>query len=127
MLALLKETYCGSVGVEFMHLWNPEERQWLQERMESTRNHPHLSREERRRILEKLWQANRFEQFLHKTYLGQKRFSLEGAETVVPMLDGLIRHAAALGCDTLVLGMAHRGRLNVQVNVLGKSAAAVGI
>lgn len=125
VVALLKETYCGSVGVEYMHLWDTEERRWLQERMESTRNHPPFLPEERLRLLEKLWQANRFEQFLHKTYLGQKRFSLEGAETVVPMLDELIRHAAALGCDTLVLGMAHRGRLNVQVNVLGKSAAAV--
>ncbi len=125
VVALLKETYCGSVGAEFMHLLDPEERQWLQERMESTRNHPSFSAQDRLRILEKLWQANRFEQFLHKTYLGQKRFSLEGAETVVAMLDSLIVHAAAQGCDTLVLGMAHRGRLNVQVNVLGKTPAAV--
>lgn len=122
---LLRATYCGSVGVEFMHLPDPEERRWLQQRMESTQNHPSHSVEERLRILEKLWQANRFEQFLHKTYLGQKRFSLEGAETVVPMLDALIRHAAAQGCETFVLGMAHRGRLNVQVNVLGKSPEAV--
>lgn len=125
VVALLKETYAGSVGVEFMHLTGAEERRWLQERMESTRNHSTFSTEERLHILKKLWHANRFEQFLHKTYLGQKRFSLEGAETVVPMLDGLIRHAAVQGCDTLVLGMAHRGRLNVQVNVLGKSPAAV--
>ncbi|ROQ89606.1 2-oxoglutarate dehydrogenase E1 component [Desulfosoma caldarium] len=125
VVALMKETYAGSVGVEFMHLTDAEERRWLQERMESTRNHPPFSTEERLHILKKLWQANRFEQFLHKTYLGQKRFSLEGAETVVPMLDGLIRHAAVQGCETLVLGMAHRGRLNVQVNVLGKSPAAV--
>uniref|UniRef100_A0A832EKN8 oxoglutarate dehydrogenase (succinyl-transferring) n=1 Tax=Desulfacinum infernum TaxID=35837 RepID=A0A832EKN8_9BACT len=125
VIDLLKATYCGSVGVEFMHLLDPEERRWLQERMENSRNHPSYSTEERLWILEKLWQANRFEQFLHKTYLGQKRFSLEGAETVVPMLDALIRHAATQGCDTLVLGMAHRGRLNVQVNVLGKSPEAV--
>lgn len=125
VVAFLRETYCGSVGVEFMHLLDPDERRWLQERMESSRNRPSMSAAERLRILEKLWQANRFEQFLHKTYLGQKRFSLEGAETVVPMLDELIRHAAAQGCDTMVFGMAHRGRLNVQVNVLGKPPAAV--
>ncbi len=125
ILNLLKATYCGSVGAEFMHLLDREERLWLQERMETSRNHPAYAAEERVRILEKLWQANRFEQFLHKTYLGQKRFSLEGAETVVPMLDALIRHAAVQGCEILVMGMAHRGRLNIQVNVLGKAPEAV--
>ncbi|SMC25367.1 2-oxoglutarate dehydrogenase E1 component [Desulfacinum hydrothermale DSM 13146] len=125
VVTLLKETYCRSVGAEFMHLADPQERQWLRDRMEAVRNLPDLPPQTRRHMLEKLWRANRFEQFLHRTYLGQKRFSLEGAETVVPMLDGLIRRAAALGCETLVLGMAHRGRLNVQVNVLGKPFEAV--
>ncbi|SHF22270.1 2-oxoglutarate dehydrogenase E1 component [Desulfacinum infernum DSM 9756] len=125
VVALLKETYCRSVGAEFMHLTDPQERDWLRDRMESVRNLPDLPPDTRRRMLEKLWRANRFEQFLHKTYLGQKRFSLEGAETLVPMLDGLVRKAAALGCETLVLGMAHRGRLNVQVNVLGKPLEAI--
>ncbi|NIQ90362.1 MAG: 2-oxoglutarate dehydrogenase E1 component, partial [Deltaproteobacteria bacterium] len=97
------------------------ERQWLRERMEPGRNRPVLSREEKVRILNKLYQASLFEQFLHKKYLGQTRFSLEGAEALIPMLDSLVGHVAAQGCREIILGMAHRGRLNVQVNVLEKS------
>ncbi|MFA9435076.1 MAG: 2-oxoglutarate dehydrogenase E1 component [Deltaproteobacteria bacterium] len=121
ILKALKETYCRSVGVEHMHLQDPAERQWLQERMEPNRNRPVLSREEKARILNKLYQASLFEQFLHKKYLGQTRFSLEGAEALIPMLDSLVGHVAAQGCREIILGMAHRGRLNVQVNVLEKS------
>jgi len=89
--------------------------------MEPGRNRPVLSREEKARILNKLYQASLFEQFLHKKYLGQTRFSLEGAEALIPMLDSLVGHVAAQGCREVILGMAHRGRLNVQVNVLEKS------
>jgi 2-oxoglutarate dehydrogenase E1 component len=121
ILTALKETYCRSVGVEYMHLQDPSERQWLQERMEPGRNRPVLSKEEKVRILNKLYQASLFEQFLHKKYLGQTRFSLEGAEALIPMLDTLVGHVAAQGCREIILGMAHRGRLNVQVNVLEKS------
>ena len=121
ILAALKETYCRSVGVEYMHLQDPAERQWLQERMEPSRNRPALSRNEKIRILQKLYQASLFEQFLHKKYLGQTRFSLEGAEALIPMLDTLLTQVAEQGCREIILGMAHRGRLNVQVNVLGKS------
>jgi 2-oxoglutarate dehydrogenase E1 component len=125
ILAVLKETYCRSVGVEYMHLQDPSERQWLQERMEPRRNRLELSEDEKIRILHKLYQASIFEQFLHKKYLGQTRFSLEGAEALIPMLDTLITQVAEEGCREIILGMAHRGRLNVQVNVLGKTYGEV--
>jgi 2-oxoglutarate dehydrogenase E1 component len=121
ILAALRETYCRSVGVEYMHVQDPGERQWLQERMEPRRNLPTLSRDEKIRILKKLYQASLFEQFLHKKYLGQTRFSLEGAEALIPMVDTLLTEAAEQGCREIIMGMAHRGRLNVQVNVLGKT------
>ena len=121
ILAALRETYCRSVGVEYMHMQDPAERQWLQERMEPRRNRPALSKDEKIRILQKLYQASLFERFLHKRYLGQTRFSLEGAEALIPMLDTLLTEVAEQGCSEVILGMAHRGRLNVQVNVLGKS------
>jgi len=116
----LRETYCRSIGVEYMHLQDPNERRWLQERIDPVRTRTSLTREERVRILEKLYQANLFEQFLNRRYPGQTRFSLEGAEVVIPMLDALVRYAADAGCREIILGMAHRGRLNVQVNVLEK-------
>jgi len=125
IIAVLRETYCRSVGVEYMHLQDPAERQWLQERMEQSRNRPALSSNEKIRILQKLYQASLFEQFLHKKYLGQTRFSLEGAEALIPMLDTLLTQVAEHGCREIILGMAHRGRLNVQVNVLGKSYGEV--
>ncbi len=121
ILQALKETYCRSIGVEFMHLQDPSERMWLQDRMEPVRNRPLLTREEKVRILSKLYQASLFEQYLHKKYLGQTRFSLEGAEALIPMLDALVAQVAEQGCREIILGMAHRGRLNVQVHVLEKS------
>jgi len=121
IIKTLKETYCRSIGVEFMHLQDPLERRWLQDRMEPIRNRPNLDQETRLRILKKLYQATLFEQFLHKKYLGQTRFSLEGAETVIPMLDIITRFVSAHGCREIILGMAHRGRLNVQTNILQKS------
>ncbi|HAA05219.1 MAG TPA: 2-oxoglutarate dehydrogenase E1 component, partial [Syntrophobacteraceae bacterium] len=120
ILTLLKETYCHSVGVEYMHLQDPGERRWLQERMEPTRNRTVLALSERLRTLRKLMEASLFEQFLHSKYVGQKRFSLEGAESVIALLDVLAGSTAAQGCQEIILGMAHRGRLNVQVNLLGK-------
>jgi 2-oxoglutarate dehydrogenase E1 component len=117
----LKETYCRSIGVEFMHLQDPEERKWLQKRMEPVRNKPDLKPDDKLRIMEKLYRATLFEQFLHKKYLGQTRFSLEGAEAVIPMLDVLTERAASQGCREIILGMAHRGRLNIQANILNKS------
>ncbi|MBW1963288.1 MAG: 2-oxoglutarate dehydrogenase E1 component, partial [Deltaproteobacteria bacterium] len=120
IIQLLKDTYCRSIGVEFMHIQDPAERRWLQDRMESTRNRINLSRSSRRRILEKLYQAALFEQFLHKKYVGQTRFSLEGADVIIPMMDVLFQTAAANGCKEIILGMAHRGRLNIQAHLLEK-------
>ena len=120
IVAELKETYCRSVGVEYMHLQDPSERRWLQDRMEPVRNRPEFERKERVRILNKLVQAAVFESFLHKKYMGQTRFSLEGAESLIPMLDALLIRASEADCRETILGMAHRGRINVQTNILLK-------
>jgi len=121
----LSETYCSSIGVEFTQIEEPEPRLWLQERMESTRNHALLDRNELIRILTKLTDAEIFEQFIHKNYVGAKRFSLEGAESMIPMMDLLVEAAAAQGIEELVIGMPHRGRLNVLVNVMGKNVREI--
>jgi 2-oxoglutarate dehydrogenase E1 component len=121
----LGETYCSSIGVEFLHIEEPEPRLWLQERMESTRNHALLDHTELLRILTKLTEAEIFEQFIHKNYVGARRFSLEGAESMIPMLDLLIESAGQFGIEELVIGMAHRGRLNVLANVLGKNVREI--
>jgi 2-oxoglutarate dehydrogenase E1 component len=121
ILRELRETYCRSVGVEYMHLQDPAERRWLQDHMEPIRNQPDLTTEARLRILNKLHQSAVFESFLHKKYMGQTRFSLEGADALIPLLDGLFLHASENGITELILGMAHRGRLNVLANVLYKS------
>ncbi len=121
IIDILKETYSRSIGVEFMHLQDPDERRWLQDRMEPVRNRPDLNPEDKLRILGKLYESALFEQFLHKTYLGQTRFSLEGAEAIIPMLDLLVSLAGRQDCREIILGMAHRGRLNVQTNILNKS------
>jgi 2-oxoglutarate dehydrogenase E1 component len=121
----LTETYCGSIGVEFTHIEEPDPRLWLQEVMESTRNHAALQRTELVRILTKLTEAEIFEQFIHKNYVGARRFSLEGAESMIPMIDLLIEAAGQHGIEELVIGMAHRGRLNVLVNVMGKNVRQI--
>jgi 2-oxoglutarate dehydrogenase E1 component len=120
IITLLRETYCRSVGVEFMHIQNPGERQWLKDRMEATRNRPTLTRDEKLSILAKLQEGTQFEAFLHKKFLGQKRFSLEGGEVLIPLLDTLVEKAAALGVSDLAMGMSHRGRLNVLANTFAK-------
>jgi len=120
IIKILKETYCRSIGVEFMHLQDPAERRWLQDRMEPVQNSPSMGRLTKLRILKKLNQAALFEQFLNKKYIGQTRFSLEGAEALIPMLDSLVNSAAEQGCREIILGMAHRGRLNVQTHILNK-------
>jgi 2-oxoglutarate dehydrogenase E1 component len=121
----LRETYCSSIGVEFTHIEEPEPRLWLQQQMESTRNHASLDRAELIRILTKLTEAEILEQFIHKNYVGLKRFSLEGAESMIPMIDLLIEAAGQHGIEELVVGMAHRGRLNVLVNLMGKNVREV--
>ncbi len=125
IIQTLKETYCRAIGVEYMHLQDPEERRWLQARMEPTRNRPDLDDGGRRRILEKLNRSALFEQFLNRKYVGVTRFSLEGGDALIPLLDEMSRHAARNGLDEIILGMAHRGRLNVQTHILGKSYADI--
>jgi 2-oxoglutarate dehydrogenase E1 component len=120
LLAALRETYCRTIGVEYMHIQDRAIRYWLQERMEPRRNHPDLPRRLRLRGLMLLHNAEIFEKFLHTRYLGQKRFSLEGAETLIPLLDHFVETAADGGVREIVFGMAHRGRLNVLANVLLK-------
>jgi 2-oxoglutarate dehydrogenase E1 component len=121
----LKETYTRSIGAQFMHIDRLEMRVWLQRRMEGSRNHLSLSRERQIRILTKLTDAVIFEEFLHKKYVGAKSFSLEGGETLIPLLDLVIERAAEQGAREVVFGMAHRGRLNVLSNVLGKSTSSI--
>jgi 2-oxoglutarate dehydrogenase E1 component len=117
----LSNTYCRSIGVQFMHIDDLEVKNWLQDRMEGTENRVKLSREEQTRILVKLTDAVIFEEFIQKKYLGAKSFSLEGSESLIPLLSFAIERAAVHGVNEIVLGMAHRGRLNVLANILGKS------
>jgi 2-oxoglutarate dehydrogenase E1 component len=120
LIEALKKTYCGTIGVEYMGLGNPELEQWIQKQIEPL--FPlHLEKEEKIQILHNLNKAELFESFLHTKYVGQKRFSLEGGETAIPMLSALIDHGAQIGVHEVVLGMAHRGRLNILANILNKS------
>jgi 2-oxoglutarate dehydrogenase E1 component len=121
IITVLKQTYCSSIGVEYKYLRTPEVLSWLEDKMESTRNTEHFSIDEKTRILKKLNEAVSFENFLGTKFLGQKRFSLEGAEALIPALDSVIEKGAALGIEEFVLGMAHRGRLNVLANIMQKS------
>jgi len=117
----LRNTYCRYIGVQYMHIHDLEARRWLRDRMESTENRLALSRDEQLRILTRLTDATIFEEFLQKKYPGAKTFSLEGAESLIPLIDLAIERASAQGIDEIVLAMAHRGRLNVLANILGKS------
>ena len=119
ILGILRDSYCRQVGVEYMYIEDPIERNWIQERVEL--GAPKLPREEQLRILRKLNGAEAFESFLQTKYVGQKRFSLEGGETVIPLLDAVISAAAEEGLDEVCVGMPHRGRLNVLANIAGKS------
>jgi len=121
ILALLKSIYCGEVGAEFAHISRARERLWLRKRFEQGATTESLSTAERLWILEQLTSAEGIERYLHTRYVGQKRFSLEGGESLIPMLDDLIQQGGASGIREMVIGMAHRGRINVLVNVLGKS------
>ena len=120
ILAALKLTYCRTIGVEYTHIQDTAIRRWLQERMEPNLNQPQFSREKKLRILRQLYYAELFERFLHTRYVGQKRFSLEGAETLIPLLEAVVERAPDVGVREMVLGMAHRGRLNVLANLLRK-------
>jgi 2-oxoglutarate dehydrogenase E1 component len=121
ILALVEQTYCQSIGVEYKYVRNPEKLKWFELRMESERNTPNFAIETKKRILAKLNEAVVFENFLGTKFLGQKRFSLEGAEAVIPALDSVIQKGAELGIEEFVIGMAHRGRLNVLANIMHKT------
>ncbi|MFI7276667.1 multifunctional oxoglutarate decarboxylase/oxoglutarate dehydrogenase thiamine pyrophosphate-binding subunit/dihydrolipoyllysine-residue succinyltransferase subunit [Streptomyces sp. NPDC049879] len=123
ILGVLRDSYCRTTGIEYMHIQDPKERTWIQERVE--RPHTTPDRDEQLRILRRLNASEAFETFLQTKYVGQKRFSLEGGETVIPLLDSVLDEAAGDKLDEVVIGMAHRGRLNVLANVVGKSYAQI--
>ncbi|WP_329023230.1 multifunctional oxoglutarate decarboxylase/oxoglutarate dehydrogenase thiamine pyrophosphate-binding subunit/dihydrolipoyllysine-residue succinyltransferase subunit [Streptomyces sp. NBC_00690] len=123
VLGVLRDSYCRTTGIEFMHIQDPKQRKWIQDRVE--RPHSKPEREEQLRILRRLNAAEAFETFLQTKYVGQKRFSLEGGESVIPLLDAVIDSAAESRLDEVVIGMAHRGRLNVLANIVGKSYAQI--
>jgi 2-oxoglutarate dehydrogenase E1 component len=120
IISHLKQTYCQSIGVEYMFIRNPNLLTWLQERMETSQNIPNFNKEQKRSILKKVTEAVTFETFLATKFVGQKRFSLEGAESFLPAMNALMEHGAELGIEDYIIGMAHRGRLNVLANIMSK-------
>jgi len=120
ILQLLRDTYCRSIGVEYMYITDVPQKRWIQERLETIRSQPNYSVDYKKHILERLTAAETLERYLHTKYVGQTRFSLEGGDSFIPLLDDLLQRAGAAGVQELVIGMAHRGRLNVLVNTLGK-------
>ena len=125
ILEVLRDTYCRTVGVEYLHIQDTVVRRWFQKEIEPTRNRPEISREKKHRILGQLIDAELFESFTHGRYQGQKRFSLEGAESLIPALHQFMETAAETGAEEVVMGMAHRGRLNVLANILQKPYAMI--
>ncbi|HEY4831433.1 MAG TPA: thiamine pyrophosphate-dependent enzyme, partial [Waddliaceae bacterium] len=125
IITTLQEIYCGTKGIEYMGLHSPEMERWLQSQIEPIRFNPSFSIEQKKKILHHLNKAELFETFLHTKYVGQKRFSLEGGETLIPVLEEMIETGAELGIDEFVIGMSHRGRLNVLSNILNKSYSMI--
>jgi 2-oxoglutarate dehydrogenase E1 component len=123
ILQLLQDIYCGSVGVEYMYMTDTVQKRWIQTRLEGTRSQPDFPAEYKRHILERLSAAEGLEKYLHTRYVGQKRFSGEGGESLIPLLDNLLQRAGKMKVQEVVIGMAHRGRINVLVNTLGKMPA----
>lgn len=121
----LKETYCGKIGVEFLHLTDPEEKAWIQERIEAPRNQTDFTINGKRAILQRLIAAECFEKFLHTKYVGTKRFGVDGGEALIPLMEQIMKRGGQMGLNEIVVGMAHRGRLNVLSNVLGKPFTAI--
>ena len=117
---IVKSTYCRTIGAEYMHINETEQKRWIQRRMEESEGQHGFSKEKRKRILERVIAANALEQYLHRKYVGQKRFSLEGGESLIPLLDELVQAGGEAGVREAVIGMAHRGRLNVLINIIGK-------
>ncbi len=125
IIEIVRDTYTRKVGIEYMHISDPTEKRWLQERIEPVRCEEPIAPEAKRRILQKLNAAEAFERFIHTKYIGHKRFSLEGAESVIPLLDAVLSDAAEQEAEEIVMGMAHRGRLNVLANILNKPYEAI--
>ena len=121
IIAHLEKVYCQSIGVEYMYIRDPKEIDWIKNRLHKNANTPNFDTQQKKHILHKLNQAVAFENFLHKKFVGQKRFSLEGAESLIPALDALVEHSSDLGVEEFVMGMAHRGRLNVLANIFNKT------
>ena len=121
LLNALRETYCGTIGVEYMYMTDQAQKRWWQQKLEAARTNPKLSAEKKKHVLERLTAAEGLERFLHTKYVGQKRFSLEGGESFIVAMDELVNGSGAKGVQEIVIGMAHRGRLNVLVNTLGKA------
>jgi len=120
LLQFLKNTYCRTIGVEYMYITDMAQKRWVQERLETIRSTPSYDADYRKHILERLTAAETLEKYLHTKYVGQKRFSLEGGESLIPLLDHLLQNGGRTGVQELVIGMAHRGRINVLVNIMGK-------
>lgn len=125
IMNILHKTYCEKIGVEYMHIQNPAEKVWLQSKMEPYKNSPVFDTDTKKNILDKLIKAESFENFVHTKFIGHKRFSLEGSETLIPVLDKILNDSAEHGISEIVLGMAHRGRLNVLTNIIGKSYESI--
>ena len=123
LLGLLRDAYCRTTGIEYMHMQDPDEKQWLRDHLE--RSHEPIERDEKVRILRRLNQAESFETFLHTKYVGHKRFGLEGVESLIPLMAGVLDEAADDGMEEVVIGMAHRGRLNVLANIVGKDRSRI--
>jgi 2-oxoglutarate dehydrogenase E1 component len=125
IVSMLRETYCGKIGVEYMHIQDPTEKAWVQQKFEKPQSRPQLSAEQRKEILRVLTTAETFERFLDRRYTGTKRFGIEGAESLMPALEAILERGAELGIREFVIGMPHRGRLNVLANFVGKPFAAI--
>ncbi|MEE2679080.1 MAG: 2-oxoglutarate dehydrogenase E1 component [Myxococcota bacterium] len=125
ILSIASAAYCGTIGVEFMHIQDPEPKNWIQERLERVKDRHDLTPKFRKLVLERLIAAESFERFLHKRFLGTKRFGLDGAESTIPALEQVLLTASRMGVEEIAIGMAHRGRLNVLANVMGKRLAAI--
>jgi multifunctional 2-oxoglutarate metabolism enzyme len=125
ILDILQKTYCDKIGIEYMHIQISEEKAWLQSKMEPVKNIPEFNKETKIRILEKLIKAELFEHFIHNRFIGHKRFSIEGSETLIPILDLILNEVGETEIEEVVIGMAHRGRLNILANIIGKSQESI--
>ena len=125
IITVLRETYCGTIGVEFMHIQDPDEKSWIQQRIESTRNQAHFTDRGKKAIYDRLVETEGFEKYLDKKFTGTKRFGLDGGESLIPALEQILKRGTQLGIEEVVIGMPHRGRLNVLANLMGKPYAAI--